>query len=197
MTKILAIDPGTSKSGWCYMEKGIPVEWGWTANEEMYALINKFQVPLVIEDIVNFGMPSGKDVFTTVRWTGRFDRHAEASALPCTYITRTEVKLAVCESPRANDSTIRQGLIDRYGGDEKAIGGKKCQTCKGKGWTGREHTLCQDCHCTVDVFNNLHPGDTVSDRGCGYQTHPGVLHGISGHVWSALAVGVTYLDTHK
>ena len=177
MTKILAIDPGTRKSGWCYIEKGIPVEWGWTENEEMYAIINKFQVPLVIEDIVNFGMPSGKDVFTTVRWTGRFDRHAEASALPCTYITRTEVKLAVCESPRANDSTIRQGLIDRHGGDEKAVGGKKCKTCKGKGWTGREHDDCTDCNTS------------------GWESKPGVLKGISGHVWSALAVGMTYLET--
>jgi len=30
--------------------------------------------------------------------------------------------------------------------------------------------------------------------GTGYETPPGVLHGISGHAWSALAVGVTYLD---
>ena len=176
MSNLLAIDPGTTKSGWCYMEDSEPIDWGWTDNGKMYALINKFQSPLVIEDIAHYGMPVGKDVFQTIRWTGRFDRHAEASALMVTYVTRPDVKLALCGSPRANDSTIRQALVDHYGGDEIAIGGKKCQGCKGKGWLGRDHADCEDCD------------------GRGTATPAGVLHGISGHVWSALAVGLTHHD---
>lgn len=127
---------------------------------------------VVIEDVAHYGMPVGRDVFETVRWTGRFDT---ATSMPVTYINRPEVKLALCGNSRANDSTIRQALIDRFGGDDVAIGGKKCQTCKGKGWNGRGRLECGDCSAT------------------GYETPPGVLHGISGHVWSALAVGVTYL----
>ena len=177
--KLLAIDPGTTKSGWVMIDTFVPVEWGWTDNHEMYSLINKFQVPLVIEDVAHYGMPVGRDVFETVRWTGRFDRHAEASALPTEYINRPEVKLALCGSPRANDSTIRQALIDRYGGDDKAVGGKKCKTCKGKGWTGRNHDDCVDCDKT------------------GYKTAKGMLYGISGHVWSALAVGLTYFEINN
>jgi hypothetical protein len=189
MSKLLAIDPGTTKSGWVMMDSLVPVEWGWSDNHEMYSLINKFQVPIVIEDVAHYGMPVGRDVFETVRWTGRFDRHAEASALPSMYINRPEVKLALCGAPRANDSTVRQALIDRYGGDSVAIGGKKCADCKGKGWNGRGHTVCKSCHC-----------QKVKGEygvGCGYETHPGVLHGISGHVWSALAVGLTYLEIHN
>jgi hypothetical protein len=202
--KLLAIDPGTTKSGWVLLEnredaayyglpildtpdsKGtsyiVPVEWGWSDNHEMYSLINKFQAPIVIEDVAHYGMPVGRDVFETIRWTGRFDRHAEASALTSAYINRPEVKLALCGSPRANDSTVRQALIDRYGGEDKAVGGKKCKSCKGKGWLGRDHVVCGDCHCAVIA------------KGCGFVTHKGALHGISGHVWSALAVGLTYLE---
>jgi len=176
MTDVLAIDPGTTKSGWCYIQDGEPLDWGWFDNEKIYTLIGSFGCQVVIEDVAHYGMPVGRDVFETIRWTGRFDRHAEASALPVAYVTRPDVKLALCGSPRANDSTIRQALIDRYGGDEIAVGGKKCKGCKGKGWLGRDHAPCEDCDSRGTV------------------TPAGVLHGISGHVWSALAVGLTHHD---
>jgi hypothetical protein len=174
--RLLAIDPGTTKSGWVLIENIKPVQWGWDDNEEVMRLLDITKGILhdevVIEDVAHYGMPVGRDVFETVRWTGRFDT---ATPMPVTYINRPEVKLTLCGNPRANDSTIRQALIDRFGGDDVAIGGKKCQTCKGKGWNGRGRLECGDCSAT------------------GYETAPGLLHGISGHVWSALAVGVTYL----
>ena len=181
MTNILAIDPGTTKSGWCYIVDGDPKEWGWFDNEKIYTLISAYACQLVIEDVAHFGMPVGKDVFETVRWTGRFDRHAEQCKQPVTYVSRPEVKLALCGSPRANDSTIRQAVIDRFGGDEIAVGGKKCKTCKGKGWNGRDHIDCADC--ITDNFGVK-----------GWHAPPGILYGISGHVWSALAVGLTHHD---
>lgn len=182
--RLLAIDPGTTKSGWVLIEDGKPVEWGWDENEEVMGLLGVtrgiFHDEVVIEDVAHYGMPVGRDVFETVRWTGRFDT---TTLMPVVYINRPEVKLALCGNPRANDSTIRQALIDRFGGDAVAIGGKKCKSCKGKGWTGRHRVVCGDCHCAVIA------------KGCGFVTHKGALHGISGHVWSALAVGITYLET--
>ena len=209
-TAILAIDPGTTYSGWCLLEDSEPVEWGWDDNEEIIKrLVNSTAggswfggifVHLVIEDVSHYGMPVGKDVFDTVRWAGRFH---QAVAIPrlgidVTYIKRPDVKLHLCGSPRANDSTIRQAIIDRYGGDEIAIGGKKCTTCKGKGWVGRGRPTCSDC-CHTKMLNHLTcriSGGTCShvQKGSGYQSPPGVLHGVSGHVWSALAVGLTYDD---
>jgi len=182
--RLLAIDPGTTKSGWVQLEDGKPVGYGWTGNEEFLKLIetDPYTTEFAIEDITSFGMPVGKDVFTTVRWTGRFDHAAQA---PVTYIGRKEVMSHMCGSAKGNDSTLRQAIIDHYGGQEVAVGGKKCLTCKGKGWLGRDHAICGDCHCTG--FWDKPEG------GCGYQTHPGVLHGISGHVWSAIGVGLTYL----
>ena len=72
MSKLLAIDPGTTKSGWCYIEDSEPIDWGWTDNGKMYALINKFQSPLAIEDIAHYGMPVGRDVFdSALDWSLR------------------------------------------------------------------------------------------------------------------------------
>ena len=38
MTDILAIDPGTTKSGWVFMVNGKPVDHGWFDNEKVYTL---------------------------------------------------------------------------------------------------------------------------------------------------------------
>jgi len=191
--KILAIDPGTTKSGWVLMGGKWPIDYGWFDNKKIYTLLRMYQSVVVIEDVAHYGMPVGRDVFETIRWTGRFDYLAESLGLEVRYITRPEVKLALCGSPRANDSTIRQALIDRFGGDEVAIGGKKCKECKGKGWNGRGRELCTDCHHEQE--RNVAGVDMRPEKGCGYQSHPGPLHGISGHVWSALGVGLTYFDT--
>ena len=208
MATILAIDPGTTHSGWCLLysySNGVvvPAKWGWDDNVDIVITLqddkdDKFSSHrghldfgdtgyerIAIEDVSHYGMPVGKDVFDTVRWTGRFQ---QASLVGVTYIKRPDIKLYLCGSARANDSTIRQAIIDRFGGDEVAIGGKKCKTCKGKGWVGRGRPACPDCEKQVHQIN----GEDV-ERGSGYQSAPGVLHGISGHVWSALAVGLTHL----
>lgn len=193
--KLVAIDPGTTKSGWVQIEDGIPVQHGWYENEPLLKILelDVYSTDLAIEDITSFGMPVGKDVFTTVRWTGRFDHAASQNGLPATYIGRKEVMTELCGTPRGNDSTLRQAIIDRFGGEEIAIGGKKCKTCKGKGWTGRDHNDCPDCHCGGHTINRIGEDFGKTAPKCGYQTHPGVLHGISGHVWSALGVGLTYI----
>jgi len=185
MTDILAIDPGTTKSGWVFMVNGKPVDHGWFDNEKIYTLLKMYQCVVVIEDVGHYGMPVGRDVFETIRWTGRFDYLAtEICKLELVYMKRADVKLHLCFSPRANDSTVRQAIIDKYGGDRIAIGGKKCKQCKGKGWTGRSREKCSHCGDGTGIFD-----------GTGYETPPGPLKGISGHVWAALGVGLTYYDS--
>ena len=192
---IICIDPGTTMSGAAVLVDGNLDDHQWEDNNTLANLLRSTKQTnayggidaVVIEDVAHYGMPVGKEVFDTVKWIGRFTEAARE--LSVTFISRPDVKLALCGSPRANDSTIRQAVIDHYGGDSVAIGGKKCADCKGKGWNGRGHTVCKSCHC-----------QKVKGEygvGCGYETHPGVLHGISGHVWSALAVGLTYLEIHN
>ena len=180
MTDILAIDPGTTKSGWVFMENGNPIDYGWFDNEKIFTLLKMYQCVVVIEQVSHYGtgMPVGKDVFQTVQYIGEFKAIAEqVCSLEVVLIKRSEVKIHLCNSARANDSTVRQAIIDKYGGDRIAIGGKKCVACKGKGWVGRGRPPCLECDQT------------------GYETPAGPLHGISGHVWAALGVGLTYYDS--
>ena len=180
--RVLAIDPGPTKSGWCLLENGAPTNWGWSENDVLITEMHA-DATLVIEDIGNYGMAVGRDTFDTCKWMGRFDQAHTTDAI---FIPRPTIKTHLCGVASAKDGNVRQALIDRFGGDEVAVGGKKCQTCQGKGWVGRDHDPCGDCHCDLGALNN--------NDNCGYSTHPGPLKGISGHAWSALAVGVTYFD---
>ena len=181
--RVLSLDPGTTRTGWCIIEDGVPVGWGHDDNEWVKGMfkVEPTDDVLVIEDVGHYGLPVGRDVFETVKWIGRF---IERYTGPVALIPRPEVLVNLCGKRQgANDSSVRQALIDRFGGDAVAVGGKKCQVCKGKGWVGRGRPKCPDCGLNTGVFD-----------GTGYETPPGVLYGVSGHVWSALAVGVTYLD---
>lgn len=125
---LLAIDPGPDMSA--YVEtnaNGGVVTFGYEKNTYVRAIINlagRSNHELAIEMIASYGMPVGREVFETCLWIGRFlqafDNDKYASL-----IYRKDVKLALCNSVRATDATIRQSLIDRYGpGKEKAIGRK-------------------------------------------------------------------------
>jgi len=188
---LLAIDPGTEKSGWALLEEdGTLVDHGWEDNGLVLSKLGieiSSGTKLLIEDVSHYGMPVGRDVFETVKWMGRFDILHLAE-----WITRPDIKLALCGSVTATDSNVRQAVIDWYGGDEKAIGGKKCPDCKGKGWKGRDHKGCATCH----HMDEVHKGK-YAYQGCGYQTHSGPLYGVSGHVWSALALGIAYIERSK
>ncbi len=104
-------------------------------------------VPLVIEQVASYGMPVGETIFETVFWSGRF---AEAYGMAMVHrMKRLEVKLHLCHDSRAKDGNIRQAILDRFGGREKAMGKKAA---------------------------------------------PGVLYGVSGDVWAALAIAITFHD---
>lgn len=126
--KLLAIDPGTTKSAWVYMVGDYVIGHDINSNEEMMAAIPGLvddDAHLVIEQITSFGMPVGKEVFETVFWSGRFAQLWEHCGGSWSRMPRKEVCLHICGSARAKDQNIRQALIDLYGGKEAAIGKKK------------------------------------------------------------------------
>ena len=153
--KILAIDPGTNKSGWVHLdESGTVIGSGIDDNEDVRELLRSSRHDYyAIEWIESFGMPVGQAVFETVWWCGVF---SEVVVAELHRVTRREVKLHLCNSARANDANVRQALIDKYLG-------------KGGGKTPQ----------------------------IGTKARPGPLYGIKSHMWSALAVGVTFLETNK
>lgn len=125
---LLAIDPGTTESAWYILSNGCPNVGGKELNSDLLSMLHSWRSEvdrpeLVIEMVASYGMPVGAEVFETVYWIGRF---AEAYRGNAERIFRRDVKLHLCKSPKANDATIRQALIDRFGpGKEKAIGSKK------------------------------------------------------------------------
>lgn len=185
---ILFIDPGSRHAGSVILEPRqgelprLISTWNSTAEEFVTWLRSDLPAHVsgaVIEQVGHYGtgMSAGKDVFDTCRYIGRLEECLERRWLRWTKTLRRQtVKTFLCGKATANDTNVRQALIDLWGGDTLAIGGRKCQACKGNGWRGRGRPTCTTC------------------RGLRWKIPPGPLHGVAGHAWSALAVGACYLE---
>ncbi len=124
---VLAIDPGDKVSAlvWYDVVTARVLDKMIIGNDEAAEILTRADVGaehLVIEMAESFGAKVWGQVFETVFWTGRF---VQAWARPFTRVTRREVKKQVAGEHRANDSQIRNALIDRWGGKDVAIGNKK------------------------------------------------------------------------
>lgn len=116
--KILAIDPGPTESGVVMLNDGAIEIFGKELNRVVRNFIRVYspEYKVVIEMIASYGMSVGESVFRTCVEIGRFtEAYHETCGLMPLYLTRKEVGLHICNHPRANDSTIRTALIDRYG----------------------------------------------------------------------------------
>lgn len=122
---ILSVDPGTTESAWVYLVGGVPLSHGKWPNEQVLEKLKASPLGdelLAVEMIASYGMPVGAEVFDTCVWIGRY---LQAYDGPHVRVFRREVKLHLCDSPRANDATIRQAILDRFGGKEAAVGCKR------------------------------------------------------------------------
>lgn len=152
MSHIIAIDPGNVESALIVWSGECIDVMRYGPNEDILDLLRKWRtgpriVPLVIEQIASYGMAVGETTFETVFWSGRF---AEAYGMDRVHrMKRLAVKLHLCHDSRAKDQNIRQAIIDRFGGKDRAIGKKAT---------------------------------------------PGPLLGVSGDLWAALAVALTWHD---
>lgn len=136
--KILAIDPGETKSGWVIYDtkthklkdKGITDNYGlklFVKSNIKEGLFNS----VAVEMIASYGMPVGREVFETCLYIGQLMQLMDDNYIPCKLIYRREVKKAICRNGQAKDPQIRQALIDEFpktgGGKKPQIGTKKEQ----------------------------------------------------------------------
>ena len=117
--KILAVDPGNIESAFVLMDQVTchASEFGKIPNEEMRDQLLRYRIntkQLAIEMIASYGMPVGKEVFDTCVWIGRFLEAWESLGGAAALVYRKDEKMMICGSPRANDATIRQALVDRF-----------------------------------------------------------------------------------
>jgi len=182
---VLAIDPGPIQSAWlaydCRTRR--PVAFGIESNEQLHEagepILARFpaQCLVAIEMVAYYGtgMAPGAEVFDTCVWIGRFME--QFRPVETTLIKRLEIRTTLCGTARAKDPNIRQALVDRWGGKEKAIGYRHCRQCKGRG--------CLDLKVGIQCPRCRGSGDGR-----------GPLYGVTSHVWAALAVAVTWAEQH-
>jgi hypothetical protein len=147
--RVLAIDPGNTESAFCqlYGDRRIG-DFGKVSNATLRGrveLTERFPTAVVaIEMIASYGMPVGKEVFETCIQIGRL---FQLSPLPVVFVPRLQVKLNICKSTRANDSTIRTALIDLFGppGTKKA--------------PGKTYGFSKDCWAALALAETVRSGD--------------------------------------
>lgn len=133
---VLAIDPGNIESAFVLYDGERPVKFGKWPNASLLRHIQVGQEVdserCAIEVLKPRGMPTSWEEMQTQLWAGRFyqawwDRQGgeKFGRWEPTPVFRMDVKLHLCGRSSAKDSNVRQALIDRFGGKEKAIGRKK------------------------------------------------------------------------
>jgi len=117
---ILAIDPGNVQSAYVLIDENLkPIDFNKLDNK---ILLNKLidddftseYQHLVIEMIASYGMVVGKHVFDTCVWIGKFDQAIYGKNKQRHFMYRKDVKMNLCQSMKAKDSSIRRALIDRF-----------------------------------------------------------------------------------
>lgn len=124
MPLILALDPGTTQTGWVLFDGQRVRDSGTMPNAEVIEGLRITPADLLaIERFEARGMPMAEDSIETVIWTGRFQQ-AWRNPSAVRLVKRSAVKLALCGTSRAKDPNVRQAVIDRIGppGTKKAPG---------------------------------------------------------------------------
>lgn len=123
MTRILAIDPGNTHSGYALIDQETrrPIEVGKIPNDQMLRICYGYgSVDLALNDTVtiemvaSYGMAVGKEVFETCVWIGRFREAVDSEWRDVSLVYRRDVKLHHCGVAKAKDANIAQALIDRF-----------------------------------------------------------------------------------
>lgn len=112
---VLAVDPGTTESGWVLFDGATVAASGVHPNHDVLRRVQTGQGAdvLAIEMMKARGMPTSNDEFRTLVWVGRFmQAWREPDAVRLVY--RMDVKLHLCGSMRAKDPNVRLALIDLF-----------------------------------------------------------------------------------
>jgi hypothetical protein len=152
----IGIDPGPKDSAICVYSKSFNSNtwyiWNFKKldNSAMLSYLDNQIYTLdgyrlvAIEMVACYGMAVGAEVFETAFWAGKFHDRVETRCDVLSHLVyRKEVKINLCNSMKAKDANIRQAIIDRFGGKEKAIGNKKNP--------GQLYKMAGDCWAALAV----------------------------------------------
>lgn len=117
---IIAIDPGSEKSGFVEYRKNIfgrhIGDFGKISNKDLLCHVRSLPVldVLVLESINPYSM--GKTIRDTILWSGRLQEAHEKKGGKVVYLSRDDVRGNMCgmRGSRINDKAVKQALIDRF-----------------------------------------------------------------------------------
>ncbi|HSF40354.1 MAG TPA: hypothetical protein VLT87_11220 [Thermoanaerobaculia bacterium] len=192
--EILAIDLGTTRSGWVIYRPEAPfshrvVNHGHSPNAVVRRQVDAKagleegrglrSTTLVLEVPQSYNVPASMSLLMTGHWGGVF-RAVWGDDSTCELVARPSVKALIAGSANADDAAVKRAVEGRFGGREMAIGDQRCPGCEGKGGVGRgkDRAVCPEC--------------SGSKR-----TPPGPLHGVFKDVWQALALAIAYTEGVK
>ena len=108
--KILAIDPGSSQSGYVFFDKATyqVLEFGKITNKLMLKKIDEFNCLTLIEKPDYISLGAGREVIDTIFWCGRFYQYAKGFKY---LFGRQELKK---EYGLKNDSAVIKFIKENY-----------------------------------------------------------------------------------
>lgn len=129
--RIIGIDPGTEQAAMVRTVDG-KLQSVWIGEPSALGYVLSIWAQdlssIAIEGIESFGQVIGQSTIDTARWIGRYEQIALAAGAPVVHvIPRSQIKLTIAGSRRANDQAIRQCILDRFGGERKTVVGTKKQ----------------------------------------------------------------------
>ncbi|MCP4762012.1 MAG: hypothetical protein GY870_09525 [archaeon] len=126
--KILAIDPGSTSSGWVIWDGTEVKNFGKDINsfilDDLRSITYGLKYDLVVIEGIN-PYTMGKTTRDTILWSGRFQEAYESlKQRPVKYLFRNDIRFGLCgsKSTKIGDKVIRQALVDRFAYGQKNFG---------------------------------------------------------------------------
>lgn len=120
MSTLLAIDPGSKKSGYCAVdiETKKPIEFGKIDNVELLTIVkHQYYDFIAVEGLVSYGV-NAQSIIDTAYYIGRLMQIAYDKGHEPDLVLRRQVKkflLGKSSGKDCNDKAVRQALIDQFG----------------------------------------------------------------------------------
>lgn len=213
---IIALDPGNTRTGWISLTEDDSVVGhmkvhghGHTPNIHIRQAFAAFREchddkTLLIECPRPAGQLMSAETMETLVEIGRFLQMWRGA---WSFVFRVDVKKNLLGAAKGKDSQVTQALKDRFGGESRAVGGKKCDRCKGKKVVGpkrcpkcgttRKGSSCRYCKNGSDASVREQATCNECD-GTGWRLPPGPFYKMTGsHTWAALGVACWWQDLDR
>lgn len=127
---ILAIDPGSTTSGWVLCDGIDVIDYGHSTNESMISEVPEKPFDLMIIEEITYGVRVGKEIMRTVLWSGAFMHAGILKDKQVRLLPRGTVKKTLCPGIRyPKDSHVSAAVRTRYpksgGGARPEVGTSK------------------------------------------------------------------------